>query len=72
VGGWPLRGHGAALPRARAARPGLRLPGLHARALLDGHEDEAHGREIGPEANEPMWDGAAMEYDDAVSGLVAG
>ena len=34
--------------------------------------DEAHGLEIGPETNEPLWDGSAMDYGDAVSGLVAG
>ena len=34
--------------------------------------DEAHGLEIGPETNEPLWDGSALDYDDAVSGLVAG
>ena len=33
--------------------------------------DEGHGLEIGPETNEPLWDGAALDYDVAVSGLVA-
>jgi hypothetical protein len=33
---------------------------------------EAHGLKIGPETNEPLWDGSPLDYDDAVSGLVAG
>jgi len=34
--------------------------------------EEAHGLEIGPETNEPLWDGSALDYDVAVSGLLAG
>jgi hypothetical protein len=30
------------------------------------------GLEIGAETNEPLWDGSALDYDVAVSGLVAG
>ena len=33
---------------------------------------EEHGLELGPERNEPLWDGSALDYDDAVSGLMAG
>ena len=33
---------------------------------------DAHGLEIGPETNEPLWDGSALDYDVAVSGLMAG
>jgi hypothetical protein len=29
-------------------------------------------REISPETNEPLWDGSALDYDHAVSGLLAG
>ena len=32
---------------------------------------EEHGLAIGPETNEPLWDGSAMDYGDAVSGLMA-
>jgi hypothetical protein len=33
---------------------------------------EAHGLELGPETNEPLWDGSPLDYGDAVSGLMAG
>lgn len=32
---------------------------------------EEHGLEIGPETNEPLWDGSALDYDYAVSALLA-
>jgi hypothetical protein len=34
--------------------------------------EAAHGLEIGPETNEPLWDGSRLDYDYAVSGLMAG
>jgi len=32
----------------------------------------APGLDIGPETNEPLWDGSRLDYDVAVSGLMAG
>ena len=31
-----------------------------------------HGLDLGPDANEPLWDGTRPDYDLAVSGLMAG
>ena len=33
--------------------------------------EAAHGLDIGPEANEPLWDGSRLDYDYAVSALLA-
>jgi hypothetical protein len=33
---------------------------------------EEHGLDLGPDANEPMWDGTRPDYDLAVAGLLAG
>jgi hypothetical protein len=32
---------------------------------------EEHGLDLGPDANEPMWDGTRPDYDWAVAGLLA-
>ena len=33
--------------------------------------EAAHGLEIGPDTNEPLWDGSRLDYDYAVSALLA-
>ena len=33
--------------------------------------EAAHGLDIGPETNEPLWDGSRLDYDYAVSVLLA-
>ena len=68
----------AETPRPDAARPRLRLSGVHPREPIGNavawlrnwaEENDLH---LGPEANMPRWDGTSPDYELAVSGLLSG
>ena len=76
-GGWSMKRDGAggwvfsdAKGKALASAAGQAWTG-EILAWLQEWSDE-HGLDLGPDANEPLWDGTRPDYDLAVAGLLAG
>jgi hypothetical protein len=75
-GGWTVaRGQDAALVFASPA--GMAVPTEPSREWVDdilarlSEWADDHGLDLGPDVNQPLWDGTRPDYDLAVSGLLA-